>query len=188
MIDKKHIWFWILGGIVVALLLIYFALSNGTLIFSIGREGSPLPGATPSGAGGASSNAPAGISYNQRDAQTAGANVVVTGAPEAPGQSAPIAELQIPKSAVKISIEKWRGFTPASFTVRAGETVVVSITSAENRSHTFVFDDASLSSVAVGVAPHETRVITFTAPKKPGNYVFRDNVFGATEQGMMVVR
>lgn len=180
--QHKHIVGWIAGGIVVAAILIYFAVSNGVVItpfaekLGIGSQG------------GAPSQAPLGVSYNQADLNPAVTStpVVVTGAPEVPGQSVPIPEAQIPKSAIKISVER-SGFTPATFTVRAGEIAVVSITSADNRSHTFVFDTPALSSVAVGVAPHETRVITFTAPRA-GTYRFTDNVFGATAAGTMVVK
>jgi plastocyanin len=188
MVAHKHIWFWILGGIAVAALLIFFALSNG-IFPSLVEEGLRGGGVENPNAPGVPVGPPPpeGISYNQADA--AAEKVVVTGAPTQPGQSLPVTgEQEIPKSAVKLTIARGAGFSPSSFTVRKGETVVVSITSGDDRSHTFVFDDASLSSVAVGVGPRETRVITFIAPAKAGSYVFRSNVFGATESGTMVVK
>ncbi|MBM3257599.1 MAG: hypothetical protein FJY98_04805 [Candidatus Liptonbacteria bacterium] len=177
--EKHHIWGWVLGGIVVALLLIYFAVSNGVLSPLTEKLG--ITTAEPA----KRSNAPAGISYDQTDLYSTSS--VVTGAPELPGQSLPITETQIPKSAIKLSVER-SGFTPASFTVQRNQTVVVSLTSPGNRSHTFLFDDPSLSAVAVGVAPGETRVITFTAPAKAGNYTFRSNVPGDAAVGTMIVK
>ncbi|MCR4328019.1 MAG: cupredoxin domain-containing protein [Patescibacteria group bacterium] len=192
MITHRHIWLWIVGGIAVAAVLIYFSLSNGVLTNFL--DNSPFSQGSSDGKAGSTAGesavpiAPQGVSYDQTESTLQRQDVVVTGTPEVPGQSLPVLGDTIPKSAIKISIVRGAGFSPSSFTVKAGETVVVSITADENRSHTFVFDEPSLSSVAVGVAPHETRVITFIAPAKKGDYIFRDNVFGATETGKMIVK
>ncbi len=194
MIEKKHIVLWIVGGIAVAVLLIFFAMSNGVVApfspyspFSKGGAGDLAKGSTAQPGG--ISNAPAGVSYNQADlnaAATSGKPVVVTGAPEQPGQSLPIPAAQIPTSAIKLSVQG-NAFTPSTFTVRAGETVVLSITAEDGRGHSFNFNDSSLSSVSVGVGPHETRVITFTAPAKPGTYTFRGTI-APDSAGTMIVK
>jgi len=185
MIEKKHIVLWIVAGVAVAALLIYFAVANG--VVSPFSPRSPFSKGSTAQPGGIS-NAPAGVSYNQADANTtSGKLVVITGTPETPGQSAPITAAQIPTSAIKLSVQRGL-FTPAGFTVDAGDTVVVSLTSEDNHEHTFIFESPLLSSVAVGVSPRETRVITFTAPDKPGNYRFMSNSFGDTQSGTMIVR
>lgn len=177
--QHKHIVGWIVGGVLVAAVLIYFAVSNGVVAPFAGKPGI---------GGSASSPAPLGVSYNQADANaTSGKPVVITGAPEQPGQSTPIPVAQIPTSAIKLSVQRG-AFTPSSFTVRAGDTVVLSITSVDNHEHTFIFDDAALSSVVMSLSPRDTRVITFTAPAKSGNYRFISNSFGDTQTGTMVVK
>ena len=81
------------------------------------------------------------------------------------------------------------GFSPNSFTVSAGAPVTISITSGDQYSHVFAFEDASLSAVAVGVGPGETRAITFNAPKTAGAYKFYSNIPGQSgEAGVMTVK
>jgi uncharacterized cupredoxin-like copper-binding protein len=53
-----------------------------------------------------------------------------------------------------------------------------------------MFNDPSLSAVAVGVSPRETRAITFNAPSTPGEYPFVCDVpghAGRGEVGKMIV-
>jgi plastocyanin len=169
MLTHKHIWFWILGGIIVATVLIYFMLSNGVFNNQPGQ---------PSASTNNQSSLPAGASAQAE---------IINNQPAGPSVSAPVAAVEVPKSAIKLSVTR-SAFTPASFTVQAGETVVVSVTSGEARNHALVFDDASLSGVVVGLAPNETRVITFEAPSKPGSYAFRSTALGDTAAGTMVVR
>ncbi|OGG39237.1 hypothetical protein A3I34_00045 [Candidatus Jorgensenbacteria bacterium RIFCSPLOWO2_02_FULL_45_12] len=116
-------------------------------------------------------------------------NDVEPGSPEAPQQSNPISESQIPEKAVKLSVSA-SGFVPAEFTVKAGELLTISITSSDQWTHVFAFHDPSMSAVAVGVGPGETRAITFNAPKA-GEYQFYCNVPGHEargEVGKMIVK
>ena len=184
--NNKSLIFWIIGGAAAGILVIVIALSNG-IISPFGTGG--LLGKS----GGNSADglpAPTGVSYNQSDAYSTTTNKVVTGAPEAPSQSLPVTKEKIPDAAIKLSVKKY-SFDPASFTVKAGETVVLSLTSTDTHGHSFVFVDPSLASVNVGVGPNETRIITFTAPNTPGSYKFQCNTFGDAargEVGTMIVK
>lgn len=108
--------------------------------------------------------------------------------PEAPAQSLPFEEKDVPKDAVKLEVTA-QGFTPNTFTVKAGEKVTLAVKSADQWVHTFVFDDAArdahpeLSQVGIGLASQETRGITFFAPKEKGEYKFFCNVPGHRERG-----
>ncbi len=117
-------------------------------------------------------------------------NDVVPMSPQAPQQTAPISVAQLPKSAVKVSVSA-AGFSPSEFTVKAGAAVTFSVSSTDGLTHVFMFDDASLGAVAIGVGPSETRAITFNAPSKAGDYTFRCDVPGHSgrgEKGKMIVK
>jgi plastocyanin len=117
-------------------------------------------------------------------------NNVTPGAPTAPQESNPVANVAaIPSAAIKLTVSVSGGFTPNAFTVSAGAPVTISITSGDTYSHVFAFEDASLSAVAVGVGPNETRAITFNAPSKTGAYKFYSNIPGQSgEAGVMTVK
>jgi plastocyanin len=117
-------------------------------------------------------------------------NNVTPGAPTAPQESSPVASVSaIPSAAVKLTVSVSGGFTPNAFTVSAGAPVTISVTSGDAYSHVFAFEDASLSAVAVGVGPSETRAITFNAPKTAGAYKFYSNIPGQSgEAGVMTVK
>lgn len=108
-------------------------------------------------------------------------NDVVPGTPEAPQQSNPTSPTALPSAAIKLNVSS-SGYSPNQFTVKAGDPITLSVTAADNQTHVFAFDDASLSAIAIGVAPGETRAITFNAPAR-GEYSFRCNVPGHTERG-----
>lgn len=113
---------------------------------------------------------------------------VEPGTPEAPQQSNPISEESLPEEAVKLKVSA-NGFEPSEFTVSKGALVTLSLTSLD-RTHIFKFRDPSLSAVAVGVGPLETRAITFNAPAK-GRYEFFCDVPGHEvrgERGVMIVK
>jgi plastocyanin len=114
---------------------------------------------------------------------------VLPGSPEAPQESNPISPEDLPSEAIKLTITA-AGISPSSFTVRAGAPVTISVTSGDTQTHIFKFDSPSLSAVAVGVSPGETRAITFNAPGK-GTYGFHCDVPGHAsrgETGTMTVR
>lgn len=181
--QNKTLIFWIIGGAAVGIIAIVVVLSNGIVspFSSIGSISRNVKNSNPT---------PAGISYNPADVYSTTTNKVVTGAPEAPSQSLPVTKDKIPDAAIKLSIKKG-SFDPPSFTVSAGQTVVLSLTSTDTHGHSFVFIDPSLASANIGVGPNETRIITFTAPGNPGSYKFQCNTFGDAargETGTMLVK
>lgn len=103
------------------------------------------------------------------------------GTPSAPQQSAPIVPQSLPPSAVKLTVTA-AGFSPSNFTVNSGAVVALSLTSGDAQTHIFYFDDTSLSAVAIGVGPGETRAIVFNAPKA-GTYTFYCGVPGHKTRG-----
>jgi len=112
------------------------------------------------------------------------------GNPEAPMQSPPMEEKEIPKTAIKIGMSA-AGISPKTFEVKAGQTVILSVSSEDQWTHVFKFKDETLSEIAVGLSPGETRVITFIAPKKTGDYEFFCDVPGHSirgETGKMTVK
>jgi len=109
-------------------------------------------------------------------------NDVIPGTPQAPQQSNPTAPEALPAAAIKLSVSA-SGYSPNQFTVKAGAPVTLSVTSGDTQTHIFMFDDASLSAVAIGVAPGETRAITFNAPTKKGDYTFKCDVPGHASRG-----
>ena len=116
-------------------------------------------------------------------------NAAEPASPEAPKQSDPIGQNSVP-SAIKITITSG-GFTPNSFEVNSGAPVALEITSGDTFTHVFAFKDPSLSAVAVGLAPGETRAMVFNAPTSKGEYTYYCNVpghEGRGEIGKMIVK
>lgn len=117
-------------------------------------------------------------------------NAAVPMSPEAPRQTPPVAPDQLSASTIKLEVSS-AGWNPAEVSVKAGAPVTFAITSADDYTHVFMFDDPSLSAVAVGVSPRETRAITFNAPETAGEYAFHCDVPGHAargEVGKMIVR
>jgi len=115
-------------------------------------------------------------------------NNVIAGTPSAPKVTAPISSpSSLPSNVIKLS-DSLGGFSPKEFTVKAGAPVTISLTSTDNSTHILIFEDPSLSAVAIGVVAKETRAITFNAPTKAGNYAFICRVPGHNETGTMIVK
>jgi plastocyanin len=104
----------------------------------------------------------------------------------APQESAPIAKANVAiiakaANAVNISISA-AGFVPNTFTVKAGQLVNFILTSTDDFTHVFLFDDSSLMGSALGVAGHETRTKSWNAPAK-GTYTFHCDLPGHAARG-----
>lgn len=115
-------------------------------------------------------------------------NSAEAGTPDAPSQSFSTNEDDLPESTIKMKITP-TGIEPAEFTVSPGQAVSLSVTAAGDATEIFRFDDESLKGVAVGVAPGETRAITFNAPEA-GEYTYYSDVAnhrGRGAEGTMIV-
>lgn len=185
--QKKNIWVWIVVGVIVVGVIVYLALTGGfKMPEQQPAEGTPTEQGTVA-APGASPVTEEGVVLNTQGEEAK--NDVQPGSPEAPQQSNPITESEVPASATKISVSA-AGFSPSEFSVGAGAAVTLSVTSGDTQTHIFMFDDPSLSAVAVGIGPGETRAITFNAPTTKGEYVFHCDVPGHSgrgEVGKMIV-
>jgi plastocyanin len=116
-------------------------------------------------------------------------NDVEPGSPDAPQQTGPVDEEALPENTVKVGVSA-EGFSPAEVSVPANSPVTMSVTSTDDYTHIFKFKDDSLKAVAVGIAPGETRAITFQTPG-PGEYEFYCDVpghEGRGEAGTMIVQ
>jgi plastocyanin len=116
-------------------------------------------------------------------------NSATPGSSNAPKQTDPISEEEVSSKALKLKVSA-SGFEPSNFEVKSGVAVTLSVTATDDQTHIFKFKDESLKGVAVGIAPGETRAITFNAPAK-GDYVFYCDVpghEGRGESGTMTVK
>ena len=117
-------------------------------------------------------------------------NDAVPMSPDAPKQTPPVAVTELPSSVLKLAVSA-AGWNPKEISAKAGSAVTIAITSDDDYTHVFMFDDPSLAAVAVGVSPRETRAITFNAPSEKGEYTFHCDVpghAGRGETGKMIVK
>ncbi|MFA6364944.1 MAG: cupredoxin domain-containing protein [Candidatus Paceibacterota bacterium] len=160
MTEKQKITLWVVIGLVGAAIIVYLGVRGGLNTTTVG--------------GGVPTSSTPANEVTERP----------TGAPaqsiEVPKASEPINVGEIPSKAVKLSISS-SGFSPSSFTIDAGDRVMIAITGDEF-THTFSFDNPSLSNFSVGVSAGQTRTIEFNAPGK-GEYVFRCGLPNHAERG-----
>lgn len=181
--NKKSLYIWIVVGVIVAIAIgVYLALDQQSAQEQTGEvQGTPV-------ATGTSIINDEGRVVNNEGIEVR--NDVEPASPEAPQQSDPIEDAAaVPATAIKLTVSA-EGFSPSSFEVDAGDPVSLSVTSTDDFTHVFAFKDKSLSAVAVGLAPGETRVISFNAPDTEGEYTFYCNVpghEGRGEVGTMIV-
>jgi len=97
-------------------------------------------------------------------------------------QSEKVVKENLPTTVIKLDIGNFT-WSPTEFTVKAGETVSIAVTSTDNITYVFAFDDPLLGSIKVGVSPGETRTITFDAPTKTGEYTFKSDMRGHASRG-----
>lgn len=104
----------------------------------------------------------------------------------------PVAERQeitgdtIPKGAIKLTVSN-DGFSPSQFTVKAGESIALAITSTDaDNFHSFLFlQDPTLALVNATINSGSTQLLKFVAPKA-GEYIFQDDQ--STNHGTMIVK
>ena len=187
--NKKQIVTWVIVGVVVALVVIYLIVKGGGIKAPVSNNQGGIQ--TASGTVAVTGTSPVNaqgevIAPSGKVAD----NSSVPGSLSAPQQSAPIDATQVPPSAVKLEISA-AGFVPSTFTVKAGAAVTLSLTGTDDQTHVLRFDDPSLQGVAIGIGPGMTRVTTFNAPSKSGDYSFHCDVPGHAsrgEVGKMVVQ
>ncbi len=186
--NKKQIYAWIVVGIIVALIVIYFAVRGGGLSSLTGGAPSTQTSGTQTASGTVAAPGTSPVNSSGEVLAPSGKtadNTAVPGSEAAPSQSAPIAAANIPASAIKLDVSTAGGFVPSTFTVKAGAAVTLSLTATDDQTHVFRFDDSSLQAVAIGIGPGMTRVITFNAPTTAGSYSFHDDVPGHTAAGVV---
>jgi plastocyanin len=89
---------------------------------------------------------------------------------------------EAPKSAIEVAITD-QGITPASFAVKAGQEIALSVSSADQDSHFFKFESEKLATVLVRIGPGDTRVLNFSAPAEKGEYEYYCDMPGHIERG-----
>lgn len=186
--NKTKTLVWVIGGVVVAVIVIYIAVSGGVLLPRSGKtptaeELGKVATTTRQGVVAAPGTSPIATSTGQVVTPT-GEPVkldVTPGSPKAPQQSNPIKADDLSAKAVELKVSAG-GFLPSAFTVKEGQPVALAITATDSQTHVFYFKDQSLSAVAVGVGPGETRAIVFNAPKR-GTYDFYCGVPGHEARG-----
>ena len=161
--------------------------NEGTTTEVTGTDGTPAPAVALEEKNGAKAQVPGGSLVTKDNKVITSEGVVtqnnaVPASPTAPKQTPVIAKESLPTSVIKLD-DSSTGFSPNSFTVKAGAPVTLAVTSADKSTHVFFFDDASLGAVAIGVDPGTTRAITFNAPTKAGEYTFRCDVPGHAQRG-----
>lgn len=190
--NKNKLYIWIIIGVIAAAVVIYLIVTGGIKLPGVVEEEGPAPIITPQGVVAVPGASP--VSDEGKVIAPTGQvakNNVEPGTPEAPQQSEVITPKEVPKEAIKIIISA-SGFSPPSFTVKAGEAVTLVLGIGDAQTHIFKFDDPSLSAVATGVGPGDPmRAITFNAPTAPGEYAFHCDVPGHAargEVGKMIVK
>lgn len=190
-LNNKKIYMWVVVGIVVAAIVIYFAAFGSDSLQSLSGKPKIMGEKTEQGIVAVPGTNP--ISEETGKVLTKeGAPVkqdVEPGAPEAPQQSNIIAPESLPPTAIQLTASGLK-FEPSSFEVKKGVPVTLSVT-AVDRTYVFKFSDPSLSAVAIGIGPGETRAITFNAPETAGEYGFFSDVPGHTAggaTGVMIVK
>lgn len=104
-----------------------------------------------------------------------------------PDQSPVSTESDVPEGAIRIEgLED--GFFPNEFRVAPGEEVTLALSSKIKYPVILTFYEESMPAISIGCGPYETRWVTFTAPDVSGEYTFRNDVFGKSDQtGKMIV-
>ncbi len=147
---------------------------------------SSLPTSSPVSGGSAPSSTNNPPQENQPVNQPS-AEPPTPGIPEGSGkvkfysQSSPITADEIPSNAIRIVVSGGK-FTPAIIPVSAGSPFTLAITSGNDETHVFKFNNPAFASIGLGVGPHQTRIITLSI-SEAGSYGFHCDVPGHAPQG-----
>jgi plastocyanin len=80
---------------------------------------------------------------------------------------------------IKMTIDSTKGFDPASFDVKAGQQVTLTVTA--NGGVAILVFDGGLSATATGISIGQTKDITFVAPVTRGAYSFHNDIPGKNQ-------
>lgn len=100
-----------------------------------------------------------------------------------------VSKEELPKEVINLEINNGT-IKPNTFSVKAGAPVSLAVSSADSQVHVFIFSNAVVGAIAMGVGPGETKAITFNAPGV-GEYAFHCDVpghKGQGESGKMIVK
>lgn len=191
-IEKKNIFVWVGGGVAAAILVIIFAFSGANYYQPTGSTViKDAPSTIPDYAGpqqvktnlgeGVELAPGASVITENGEVVAPSGNVARTDAGamagDLPTQSVPIPSSEVPSGSLKVSFLNGV-FNPLTFSVSAGETVVLAITSDQNE--IFRFDEPELQGVVMDVRAGETRLIPFTVSVPAGNYKLRAQIKNVT--------
>jgi heme/copper-type cytochrome/quinol oxidase subunit 2 len=198
--NKSKKVFVILGIVAVVALIIAMAAYQGRKqaatpsMANLSSANTPMPGSPEASSSTSSeivdiSDAKAqipGASLITKDNQVVNSNGVVTKTDAMPfTRTAPeivsIAPDQLPEEVIRLEIFD-NSITPSSFKVRASSSVSLAVTSADNKVHSFLFNNAIVGAIAMGLDGGQTKAVTFTAPK-PGKYYFQCGIPGHASKG-----
>ncbi|TSC52166.1 MAG: hypothetical protein LiPW41_377 [Parcubacteria group bacterium LiPW_41] len=182
--DKKTIIWIILGVVVVAVVVLAL---TGSFSAPQKTEQTYKPGNV--AAPGASAVSTSGIVVTSEG--KAARNDAAPMSPEAPQESLPITDTSsVTSDAIDIKVTS-TGITPKEFSVRAGAVTHLLVSTGDQYTHLFKFQDPSLSAIAVGIGPGDpARLMTFNAPTTKGTYQYFCDVpghVGRGESGKMIV-
>jgi len=92
-----------------------------------------------------------------------------------------VSKEELPKEVINLEIGNGT-IKPNTFSVKAGAPVSLAVSSVDSQVHVFIFSNAVVGAIAMGIGPGETKAITFNAPGV-GEYAFHCDVPGHKDQG-----
>ncbi len=110
-------------------------------------------------------------------------NSAESGTVNAPQVSIPVDPGKLPDVVTRIVIEDFK-ISPNEIIVNPGQIVSLAIVVTGKKMEIFKFEDESLQGVSMGVGSEQTRVITFRAPIKSGEYTFFSDMKSRRIQGI----
>jgi len=117
-----------------------------------------------------------------------GDNTVVPSISTAPKESAPLLLNDLPVNSIHLNVGSNK-FSPDTLYVKKDYVVQFALTSTDDYTHVFMFDDPKMIGTTLGVAGHETRMKFYkTYNVSVGDKLnFHSDIPGETEKGCMII-